>query len=525
MRRALSCAAVAVAALTLPSAAGAANCGSEGAYSSAVEGTPGLLSYWRLGESSGTTACDSFGSRSGTYQGGSVLGAPGAIAGDPDTAAGFDGTDDRVTLPAMPSSVDFAVEGWQRITDSTNVNNAIYGRYGAVRLMPRPNGYYASVWLGGQEFLLQGSSGPNVGRWVHWAFVRSGATLRVYRNGVQIAGRTDLPAATPASLSGDIAIQGGSKAKASIDEVAVYGSALSETAVAGHYGAGVTPGPDPQIAAAGDIACDPNDPFFNGGLGTPTNCQQKATSDLVVGTGLAGILPLGDEQYEEGSLSDFQAVYAPTWGRANNLARPVVGNHEYLTGGATGYFDYFNGVGNATGPAGERGKGYYSFDIGAWHLVALNSNCTQVSCAAGSPQETWLRADLRDNATRCTLAFFHHPRFSSGQAGSSANMGALFTALYDANADVVVAGHDHLYERFAPQTPAAVASTQGLRQFVVGTGGKSFFPWGTIKANSEVRNNTTFGVLRLTLRPSSYEWRFVPIAGQSFTDSGSTDCH
>ena len=527
MRLALTAVAAAALLLVLAPGAGAATCGggAPSSYASLVESAPGLLDYWRLGEASGISACDSFGSRPGTYQNGVALGAPGALTGDPDTAASFDGVDDRVALPAMPSSVDFTIEGWQRITDTSNTNNALYGRGGYVRLLPRPKGYYASVWLGGQEYWLQGTSAANVGAWVHWALVRSGAILRVYRDGVEIGQRGGLPAAAAAGLSGDIGIQGGSRATASIDEVAVYGQALDATAVANHYAAGLTPGPDPVIGAAGDIACDPSDPDFNGGLGTPTRCQQKATSDLVVGTGLTGVLPLGDEQYDDGTLSKFQSVYDPTWGRANNLARPAVGNHEYLIANATGYFDYFNGTGNATGPAGDRDKGYYSLNVGAWHIVALNSNCSEVSCASGSPQETWLRADLSDNPTRCTLAFWHHPRFSSGLAGNNGNMGALFTDLYNANADVALTAHDHLYERFAPQTPSAVASTQGIREFVVGTGGKSLVDWGTIKANSEVRDNTTFGVIRLTLRPTSYDWQFVPIPGQSFTDSGSTACH
>jgi hypothetical protein len=280
------------------------------------------------------------------------------------------------------------------------------------------------------------------------------------------------------------------------------------------------------IAAAGDIACDPSDPGYNGGRGTKDRCQQKATSDLLVGTGLSGILTLGDEQYDDATLAKYQTVFDVTWGRANKLSHPAIGNHEYLTPGAKGYFDYHNGVGNQTGVAGARDKGYYSFNLGAWHLIELNSNCSQVSCSSGSAQDQWLRSDLAANPTKCTLAFFHHPRFSSGMAGSNGNMNALFTDLYNANADVALTGHDHLYERFAPQTPGAAADpSRGIREFVVGTGGKSLVGWSSIKANSEVRNNNTFGVLRLTLHASSYDWKFAPIAGQSFTDTGSTNCH
>jgi hypothetical protein len=238
------------------------------------------------------------------------------------------------------------------------------------------------------------------------------------------------------------------------------------------------------------------------------------------------VITLGDEQYDDATLSKFNQVYATTWGRANSLNRPAVGNHEYLTANAAGYFDYFNGTGNSTGPAGPRDKGYYSYNLGSWHIVALNSNCSKVACTSGSAQDAWLRDDLARNPTKCTLAFFHHPRWSSGLAGNNSNMGSLVTDLYRAGADVILAGHDHLYERFGPQNPSAGAdSATGMREFVVGTGGKSLVDFASVQPNSQVRNNTTFGVLRMALHASSYDWKFQPIAGQSFTDSGSTSCH
>jgi hypothetical protein len=203
----------------------------------------------------------------------------------------------------------------------------------------------------------------------------------------------------------------------------------------------------------------------------------------------------------------------------------VPGNLDYRTAGAAGYFDYFNGPGAATGAAGSRDQGYYSFDLGAWHLVALNSNCTIVACAAGSAQERWLRADLAAHPTSCTLAFMHAGRFSSGSPGGSISMGPLYRALYEAGVDVALAGHARHYERFAPQTAVGRSPAFGIRQFVVGTGGHSL---GTIKAPkkfSEVRENTTFGVLELTLRASGYSWRFIAPAGASFSDSGSGTCH
>jgi calcineurin-like phosphoesterase family protein len=283
------------------------------------------------------------------------------------------------------------------------------------------------------------------------------------------------------------------------------------------------------IAAAGDIACSTSASGYNGGKGTADKCRQKYTSDLLVNAGLAAVLPLGDTQYESASLSQLTKSYNPTWGRVKSITRPAAGNHEYKTSGAAGYFDYFNGAGVATGPAGDRGKGYYSFNVGAWHLIALNStdHCTIVSCKPGSAQEAWLRADLAANAGRyCTLAFWHDPRFNSGHDGNADEMAPLFQDLYNANADVVLGGHAHDYERFAPQNPSGKLDTaRGIRQFVVGTGGAFFTAMGTPKPNSQVRQSSTYGVLKLTLRPTSYDWQFVPEAGKSFRDSGSQACH
>ena len=281
---------------------------------------------------------------------------------------------------------------------------------------------------------------------------------------------------------------------------------------------------DPVIAAAGDIACAPDDLDYNGGAGTATRCRQRATSDLLVGAGLAAVLPLGDIQYPISSLARIKAVYDPTWGRVKSITRPVLGNHE---GGWMSYFSYFNGRGAADGPAGPTGKGYYSFDIGSWHLVALNSNCSVVACAAGSIQERWLRADLAAHPTSCTLAYWHNPRYSSGHEGSNSLMQPLWAALDDAGAEIVLSGNSHNYERFAPLDPnGAVDRGNGIRQFVVGTGG-AFFTAGitTLIPGGEVAQNHTFGVLMLTLRPSSYDWQFVPIAGSSFSDSGTDQCH
>ncbi|HYX88851.1 MAG TPA: Ig-like domain-containing protein, partial [Gaiellaceae bacterium] len=289
---------------------------------------------------------------------------------------------------------------------------------------------------------------------------------------------------------------------------------------------------DPSIVAAGDIACDPASGLFNNGLGTTTACRQKYTSDLFANSNVAGVLPVGDLQYECGGYSAFLGSYDPTWGRAKSITHPVPGNREYKptyaggtdcdgVGQATGYFQYFGAA------AGQAGKGYYSYDIGTWHLIALNSNCASVGgCGVGSAQETWLKNDLAAHTNRCTLAYWHHPRFSSGGNGNDSTYQQFWQDLYDANADVVLAGHDHDYERFAPQTPTGTADpARGLREFVVGMGGEDFSGFFTIRANSEVRQNTIFGVLKLTLHSTSYDWQFLPEAGKTFNDSGSTACH
>ena len=282
----------------------------------------------------------------------------------------------------------------------------------------------------------------------------------------------------------------------------------------------------PVIAAAGDIACDPGSTAYNGGLGTDSACRQLATSNLLTGGDLARVLTLGDNQYEDGALWKFQASYDPSWGRVKSITSPALGNHEYGVTGAAGHFDYFNGSGVPTGAAGERGKGYYSFDVGSWHLIAINSNCGEVGgCGAGSAQEQWLRADLAAHPATCTLAYWHHPRFSSGPHGNSLAMEPIWQALYNARADLVLAGHDHDYERFAPQDAAGNADPAlGIREFVVGTGGKTHYTTGAPKPNSEVRNSDTYGVLKLTLNPTGYDWDFAPAVG-SFTDSGSGACH
>jgi hypothetical protein len=275
------------------------------------------------------------------------------------------------------------------------------------------------------------------------------------------------------------------------------------------------------VVAAGDIACDPTDPLFHGGLGDGVDCLQEATSNLVLAAQPAAVLTLGDTQYENNTYAAFLASFNPSWGRFKALIHPAAGNHEYQTANAAGYFQYFGAA------AGLPNQGYYSYDVGTWHLIVLNSNCAKVGgCNAGSPQETWLRADLAAHPNFCTLAYWHQPRFSSGEFGNEAPYDQFWRDLYAAGADIVLSAHDHDYERFAPQTPDETPDpVGGIREFIVGTGGKNHRAIQVVKPLSEVRNADTFGVLELTLHPTGYDWKFVPVPGGTFSDSGTGTCH
>jgi len=260
------------------------------------------------------------------------------------------------------------------------------------------------------------------------------------------------------------------------------------------------------------------------GAGDIADCKDlsgaEATAKLLETVGRT-VMAVGDLAYRDGSKENF-TCYDRTWGRAKSRTRPAPGNHEFHAAGGAPYFNYFGAV------AGDPKTGYYSYELGTWHIIVLNSECRDVGgCEAGSPQERWLRADLAAHPAACTLSYWHRPLFSSGSAhGNDLTVKPLFQALYEANADVVVGGHDHDYERFAPQTPAGVADPErGIREFVVGTGGKNHRPFGAPKPNSELRDATAFGVLKLTLRPGAYDWQFIPETGKSFTDSGSGKCH
>jgi hypothetical protein len=266
---------------------------------------------------------------------------------------------------------------------------------------------------------------------------------------------------------------------------------------------------DPVLVGAGDIA-------------SCSNTGDSATAtllDTIAGT----VFTLGDNVYPNGAATEFTNCYHPTWGRHKGRTRPAPGNHDYQTSGAAGYYTYFGAAASPLDTNCQSNcKGYYAYDLGAWHIIVLNS---EISVGAGSAQEQWLRQDLAAHANVCTLAYWHKPRFSSGEHGNTSSMQALWQALYDYRADVVLSGHDHTYERFAPQTPGGQADPQrGIRQFVVGTGGASLYNFPTVQPNSEVRNNSARGVLKLTLHAQSYDWEFVPVSGQTFRDTGSSAC-
>jgi hypothetical protein len=257
---------------------------------------------------------------------------------------------------------------------------------------------------------------------------------------------------------------------------------------------------DPVLVGAGDIA-------------SCSSSGDTATAKLLAaipGT----VFTAGDNAYERGTLAEFGSCYDPTWGAVESRTRPSTGNHDYGTSGASGYFTYFGWR------AGSAGKGYYAYNLGTWRIYVLNSNCAAVGgCGAASPQTRWLKADLAANPRRCVLAYWHHPLFSSGVHGNNASVRGFWYALYAAHADVVINGHDHDYERFARQTPTGSASSSGIREFVVGTGGRSLRDFVTVQPHSLVRNSSTFGVLKLTLHATSYDWRFIPQSGKTFGDS------
>ena len=299
-----------------------------------------------------------------------------------------------------------------------------------------------------------------------------------------------------------------------VSGVAAGSTTITATSEGKSGGASVTVTPvgaAVTLVGAGDIA----------ECGDATDDSTAALLGRIGGT----VFTAGDNAYPDGYYQDYANCWAPSWGRYQAVVHPAAGNHEYhdsITSGAADYYRYFFREHGTV--VGDSGRYYYSYDLGAWHVVVLN---TFIDMSAGSSQERWLRADLAASTKQCTLAYMHYARFSSGSVhGSYSEVQPLWQALYDYGAEIAIAGHDHEYERFAPQTPDGHLDTvRGIRAFVVGTGGGGLYSFGTPLPNSQVRNSSTWGVLKLTLADGSYSWEFVPITGQTFTDSGSGTCH
>jgi hypothetical protein len=281
------------------------------------------------------------------------------------------------------------------------------------------------------------------------------------------------------------------------------------------------------VVAAGDIACPAGQVYIGDDTEGATDqirapratCGQAATANLIGHMKPDAVLALGDTQYPNGAYSQFEGSYAKSWGQFRSITYPAIGNHEYLTGQAHGYFEYFGQR------AGNPSQGWYSYDLAAWHIVVLNSECSHIGgCGPGSAEERWLAADLAAHPNGCTLAYWHEPTWSSGAHGSNSLYSALWGDLAAAGVDVVLNGHDHDYERFAPLSANGQADANGVREFIVGTGGESHYKFRLPATGSQVRIANTFGVLRLALGPGAYEWSFVTVSGATL-DAGEAACH
>ena len=258
------------------------------------------------------------------------------------------------------------------------------------------------------------------------------------------------------------------------------------------------------------------------GAGDIANCEtqhDEQTAALIAGYPEAAVFSIGDNAYGEGTREDFDKCFEPSWGPLKDRLRPVPGNHDYKTNLGLPYYDYFGEA------AGEPGLGYYSYELGSWHIVTLNSNCTQVDCGPGSAQVRWLYEDLRLNKQRCTLLYWHHPYWSTDAQQGSSTVETFWKIANRFRAEVVVNGHDHFYERYAPMNSQSKYDKEGVRMFIVGTGGSDLHALPEIRPNNIARDNSTFGVIKFNLYSSRYEWEFIPTEGGQFTDSGAGECH
>jgi hypothetical protein len=261
-----------------------------------------------------------------------------------------------------------------------------------------------------------------------------------------------------------------------------------------------------RVAAVGDIVCDPD-------LASFTSCSHAQVAALIARSGAGAVMPLGDTQYETGNAQDYATGYDRSWGRFLDITYPVVGNHEYLTPGATGYFGYFAGR--------TRAPGWYAFNKNGWRMYVLNTECGEVDCGR---QKSWLVAQLAADTGSCQALVMHRPRYSSGKHGSSDHSKRFWAVAYREHFELALAGHDHDYERFAKMDHEGRRVADGIRSFVVGTGGASLGAFrATPVPGSVVRYNDDHGALFLDLRPGGYSWRFTTIGGKVI-DSGSDSC-
>jgi hypothetical protein len=328
-------------------------------------------------------------------------------------------------------------------------------------------------------------------------------------------GRNLSLAALPVSL---LAVAMG-LARCSGPQVTVHGTAPPPQPTSSGTPVALQPTQSPSAAPATTSAAPPAVLVGAGDIASCPGTGDDATADLI--DGIDGtVFTAGDNVYDTGTPWEFANCYDPSWGGFRDRTLPVPGNHDYATKGAAGYFGYFGAA------AGDPSEGWYAVDVGPWRFYALNSSCWAIGgCEAGSRQERWLRADLAAYPRRCVLAVWHHPLFSSGEHGSDRMTQALWQALEDAGAEIVVSGHDHDYERFGPQAATGTPDPDGIVEYVVGTGGRSYYGFRDIADNSLVRNNDTFGVIRFELSAAAWSFEFVPVPRATFTDSGSGTCH
>jgi hypothetical protein len=357
---------------------------------------------------------------------------------------------------------------------------------------------------------------PTTRRQVALALVAFVATLALLFGLSQVVGRMGATAGASASHSPTAALPTPTPSRASATPAASASASAIASASPDASGSGLAPSSptsspsavpgDAVLVGAGDI----------GDCETTDDTATAALVEDIQGT----VFTAGDNAYPDGDAQDFRDCYEPTWGSFRDRTRPAPGNHDWVTKDMKGYLDYF---GTAAAPEGVP---WYSYDLGAWHVVVLDSMCRETGgCGTDSDQGKWLAADLAASTARCTLAIWHHPRFSSGQHGNDRSVAPFWEALYAAGADVVVNGHDHDYERFAPQDPSGREDRErGIREFVVGTGGKELRRFKDPVGNSELRAAVTHGVLKLVLHPDSYDWTFIPTGGD-FSDAGSGPCH